>query len=340
MNIKEVAKRARVSTATVSRTINNTSYVDPKTAAKVWKAVEELRYHPNTHARSLASGRSRILGLIVSDIVNPFFPELVKSFEDVVIQHDYEILIANTNYDATRMALCVKRMIERKVDGVAIMTSEMDEVSIEELAHKSIPMVFLDVGTVGHLVSNINVDYAQGIDEAVKHLLNLGHRRIGFISGPLGLKSARIRRSAFLECLDRYGLVENEQLILAGDHKFDGGLAAMQHLLTVERPPTAVLASNDLTAFGAIRAIRLAGLRVPDDVSVVGFDDIQPAQFVDPPLTTVHLSRSDLAAKAFQALMCSVDRSTPAGSEFNVETHLVVRGSTGNAPHVVGVRRG
>ncbi|MBA3441311.1 MAG: LacI family DNA-binding transcriptional regulator [Pyrinomonadaceae bacterium] len=332
MNIKEVAKRANVSTATVSRTINNTSFVDPKTAKKVWKAIDELGYHPNTHARSLASGRSRILGLIVSDIVNPFFPELVKSFEDVVTQHGYEILIANTDYCATRMALCVKRMVERQVDGVAIMTSEMDGASIEALAHKSIPMVFLDVGTVGHLVSNINIDYAQGIDEAVRHLLGLGHRRIGFISGPNNLKSARIRRSAFIECLDKYGLVENEQLIFAGNHKFDGGLAAMHHLLTAERPPTAVLASNDLTAFGAIRAIRLAGLRVPDDVSVVGFDDIDPAHFAEPPLTTVRLSRSDLAEKAFHALMYSVNISTPAGREFVVETHLVVRESTGSVP--------
>ena len=123
MKIQEVARRARVSTATVSRTINNPSLVNPKTAKRVWKAIEELRYYPNTQARSLVSGRSRILGLIVSDITNPFFPELIKGFEDVAIHHGYEILISSTNYDSARMAICVRRMLERKVEGVAIMTS-------------------------------------------------------------------------------------------------------------------------------------------------------------------------------------------------------------------------
>src|ERR1022692_1412394 len=127
MKIQEVARRARVSTATISRTINNPSLVDPKTAKRVWKVIEKLRYYPDTQARAPVSGRSRILGLIVSDITNPFFPELIKGFEDVAIQNGYEILVSSTNYDSARMALCVRRMLERKVEGVAIMTSEMDK---------------------------------------------------------------------------------------------------------------------------------------------------------------------------------------------------------------------
>src|SRR5579864_9704319 len=147
MDIREVAKKAGVSTATVSRTINNLP-VRPVSARRVRQAIEELKYFPNTQARSLVSGRSRIVGLIVSDITNPFFPELVKGFEDAATQHGYEILLANTEYDSTRMATCVRRMLERKVDAVAIMTSEMDSSLTQQLAHRDIPTVFLDVGKV------------------------------------------------------------------------------------------------------------------------------------------------------------------------------------------------
>src|SRR5260370_1865413 len=127
---------------------------------------------------SLVSGRSRILGMIVSDITNPFFPELVKGFEDVAIHEGYEILVSSTNYDSARMALCVRRMLERKVEGVAIMTSEMDQHLIDKLVRRKVPTVFLDVGSVHALISNIQVDYASGINQAVQHLLNLGHTRI------------------------------------------------------------------------------------------------------------------------------------------------------------------
>lgn len=160
MKIQEVARRARVSTATVSRTINNPSLVDPKTAKRVWKVIEKLRYYPNTQARALVSGRSRILGLIVSDITNPFFPELIKGFEDVAIQNGYEILVSSTNYDSARMALCLRRMLERKVEGVAIMTSEMDKNLLDQLAHRNVPMVFLDAGIAGEGISKVVVDYA------------------------------------------------------------------------------------------------------------------------------------------------------------------------------------
>src|SRR5580704_2842432 len=252
MKIQEVARRARVSTATVSRTINNPSVVDPKTATRVWKAIEELRYYPNTQARSLVSGRSRIVGLIVSDITNPFFPELVKGFEDAATQSGYEVLLSNTEYDSTRMATGVRRMLERKVDAVAIMTSEMDRSLTQQLAHRHIPMVFLDVGKVDRHVSNIRVDYSRGIAQAVRHLLELGHHSFEFISGPGDLKSARIRRSAFLKAMKEGGILENEYAIETGNHRIDGGFQAMSRIFERSPLPTAVLCSNDLTAIGAL----------------------------------------------------------------------------------------
>ncbi len=328
MKIQEVARRAKVSTATVSRTINNPSLVDPKTAKRVWKAIEELRYFPNTQARSLVSGRSRILGLIVSDITNPFFPELIKGFEDVAIHNGYEILVSSTNYDSVRMALCVRRMLERKVEGVAIMTSEMDQHLVEQLAHRNVPMVFLDVGPPGDGVSNVVVDYAMGVNEAVSHLLSLGHRRIGFVCGPLGLKSAQIRRTAFLRSLSEHGIDDADRLLEEADHTVDGGLAAMTRMLESKYAPTAVLASNDLTAIGMMRAVRRAGLAVPRDISIVGFDDIRLAEFTEPPLTTVRLSRQELAEHAFEALLSDLSGQAQPRREYTVETHLVIREST------------
>src|SRR5229473_6898201 len=175
MNIREIAKRARVSTATVSRTINRIPTVRPQLARRVWKVVEELGYYPNTQARGLVSGRTRIFGLIVSEIINPFFPEIVQSFEDIAVQHNYEILLKSTVHDPKRIELAVRRMIERRVDGVAILTFGMEDSLIEDLRFRKVPLVFVDVGPRMPGVSNIRVHYQEGIREAVQHLAALRH---------------------------------------------------------------------------------------------------------------------------------------------------------------------
>src|ERR1700690_929805 len=221
MNIKEVAKRAKVSTATVSRTINDSEKVKPATALLVRKAIEELNFYPNTHARTLVSGRSRMLGLIISDITDPFFPELVKGFEDQAVQRGLEVIIGNTDYNPKRMAGCIRRMVERKVDGVAIMTSEVDREMVAELTRRNIPTVFMDHGKAGPHSANIRIDYAQGIDEALQHLFLLNHRHIAFIAGPMDLESARIRHGAFISGLKSRGI--SERMIEEGNHRIDGG---------------------------------------------------------------------------------------------------------------------
>ena len=330
MTIEEVAKRAKVSISTVSRTLHGSGPVDPATAKRVWRAIKKLDYRPNTTAQSLVSGRSRMLGLVVSDITNPFFPELIRGFQDVALQNGYDVLANSTNYDQSRTALCVRRMIDRKVDGVAIMTSEMDATLTEQLASRKVPLVFLDVGKASDGISNIKVNYAQGITQAVEHLRALGHHRIAFISGPGSLKSARIRREAFLDSVRRLGIPEYTELIEEGNHKVDGGLSAITRLLQRKETPTAVLASNDLTAIGALRGIRQAGLGVPEDVSVIGFDDIDMAQFTEPPLTTIRLQRSELASLACNALFQSIHGNT-TGAEFTMGTHLIIRESTARA---------
>jgi DNA-binding LacI/PurR family transcriptional regulator len=332
VNIKLVAKKAKVSTATVSRTLNKDPRVRPETARKVLRVIQKMDYHPNTYARTLHSGRSRTLGLTISDISNPFFPEIVKSFEEFALKNNYEVLLTDTNHDPTRMARCVQRMLERRVEGVAILTSEVDTGLIDQMARRRLPIVFLDLGSVHARISNISVDYKQGIREAAKHLFHLGHRRIGFISGPLELRSVQIRRSAFLECMEEYGVPYDVQLVREGNYRIEGGQLAMSSLLQLQNPLTAVMTSNDLSAIGAMRAIHRKGLRVPEDISVVGFDDIDLSQYTHPPLTTVRLSRSELGETAFNALAHILSGDSNHGQEYRVETHLIVRESTGPVP--------
>jgi DNA-binding LacI/PurR family transcriptional regulator len=328
MNIKEVAKLAKVSTATVSRTINGSSKVSARTAERVQKAIKELNFYPNTHARTLVSGRSRIIGLIISDITNPFFPELVKHFEDQAVQKGLEVIIANTDYKPKRMAECVRRMLERKVDGAAIMTSEADPSLLTELTRRDIPMVFMDTGTNTARSANIIIDYGQGIQEALQHLFSLKHKRIGFISGPLSLQSARRRLDAFVSGMQARGLQADQELIEKGDHRIEGGISAMRNLLRLKEPPTAVIASNDLTAIGALGTIHDAGLEVPKDISLIGFDDIFFARLTQPPLTTVLLSRSQLAITALAALDRLIRKESAVTADYMLSTHLVTRGST------------
>ena len=330
MNIKEVAKLAKVSTATVSRTINSSDKVSARTAERVRKAIKELNFYPNTHARTLVSGRSRMLGLIISDITNPFFPELVKHFEDQAVQKGLEVIIANTDYKPKRMAECVRRMLERKVDGAAIMTSEADPSLLVDLTRRDIPMVFMDTGTNTARTANIMIDYAEGIQEALQHLFSLNHRRIAFIAGPLNLQSARRRLDAFVSGIKARGLNADPDLIEKGDHRMEGGISAMRNLLRLKEPPTAVIASNDLTAIGALGTIHDAGLEVPRDISLVGFDDISFAHLTQPPLTTILLSRSQLAVTALAALEKLIRRQTGNSSDYSIPTHLVLRGSTRN----------
>ncbi len=334
MDIREIARRAKVSTATVSRTINRVPTVDPQLARRVWKIVDELGYYPNTQARALVSGRSRILGLIVSEITNPFFPEIVQAFEDISVQHNYEILLTSTVHDPKRMELAVRRMIERRVDGVAILTFGMEDSLIADLRFRKVPLVFVDVGPPLPGVGNIRVHYQHGIRQAVQHLAALRHVRIAFVSGPSHLRSALARKAAFEESMQEIGLDVAPELMVVGDHTMEGGMQALVELARLRNRPTAIVCSNDMSAIGIMRQAYDYGIIVPQDLSVVGFDDIRLAQFMIPPLTTVQMSQTDLARLAFRALMNEVGREVPApkGSEYMLTTNLVLRKSTALAP--------
>jgi len=329
-NIHDVARRARVSIATVSRVVNRISTVDPDLAKRVWKAVDEVGYLPNTQARALVSGRSRILGLIVSEITNPFFPELVQQFENLAVAQGYEVMIGSTNYDAARTEALIRRMLQRNVDGVAVMTFGIEEAQVQKLVEHEFPLVFADAGPDLPNVRVLKVNYGEGIREAVQHLAALGHRQIAFISGPLRMRTAVTRRDAFRKSMSELGLTVSGAYIVEGDHTMEGGKAAMEKLIDQAELPTAVICSNDMTAIGVLHALDETTHKVPADISVVGFDDIRLAQFMLPPLTTVRMSCADLAQAAVQALRASIEPDHPqsAQKEWPIATRLSVRRST------------
>lgn len=335
--MKDVAKRAGVSITTVSHVLNRTRRVSPETRQRVLEAIRELNYYKDAHARRLARGRSDFFGLIVSDIGNPFFPELIKAFENAALEKGFDLLLCNTNYQPERTEAAVRKMIENKVRGVAVMTSELGESLAEDLAANHVAVIFLDLGSVRKYMSNIRVDYSQGISEAIDHLHSLGHKEYAFIAGPQTLRSAVARRNAFIDALTHWGLPSDRTV--EGNHKVDGGMRAARTLLAESPLPTAILCSNDLTAIGTMKALAEAGVRVPEDVSVVGFDDIDFARLAYPPLTTVNLSRDRLGKLAFEALHKMLRSKRREGAEYVVESHLVIRQSTTTARGVKSENR-
>jgi DNA-binding LacI/PurR family transcriptional regulator len=307
--------------------VNQHPRVDAAMAGRVREAIAALGYVPNRVARSLVSGRSRVFGVLISEITNPFFPELIQGFEDAAVEAGYEALIGSTNNDLKRMEACVDRMIERNVEGVAVMTFGMEGPLLERLAERGIPMVFIDRAPATGRSLAIRIDYARGIAQAVAHLAELGHERIAFVSGPPEVHSAVARRKAFQAAMKKAKLATPAALLVIGDHTLDRGTAAAERLLRLASPPTAILCSNDLSAIGAMHAIAAAGLRVPQDVSVVGFDDVRVSEFLIPPLTTVRMSRTEIAHAAVQ-MLCQLVAGTAPEAMPVITTSLVGRQST------------
>ncbi|NOT48555.1 MAG: LacI family DNA-binding transcriptional regulator [Acidobacteria bacterium] len=328
MRIKDIAREAGVSTATVSHVINKTKYVADETRERVEGAIKKFDYHPNTHAQSLALGRSKMIGLLVSDISNPFFPEIIKSVEAAVFESGYSLILLNTNYETDRAVDYLRRLIQMRVAGVIMMTAEFDEELIKEAKRKKISIVFHDLGVVGAKMSNIILDYAAGIDEAVRHLVSLGHRRIAHIAGAHELYSAVVRQDAFVDSMKRHLPDEPEPKVYEGDFRFEGGRAAATRMLAESERPTAVVVANDLMALGAMQELKAAGLRVPYDMSIIGFDDISFASLSEPALTTVCSPRVEIGRRAVEALLLTVERPHQRGVEVRIPTYLIKRDST------------
>jgi len=327
MNLEEVAKRAKVSTATVSRVLNNASLVKGTTRSRVMKAVEELKYRPNMHARNLAGGKSRSIGVIVSNIENPFFLDIYKAVETGAHAAGYELIMANTDYSPEQLVTSIRLMIGRRVAGLAAIVSEMEPELIEELDGHQIPVVFYDVGTPRKNIRNIRVDYRRGMEKLMEYLYSLGHRRLGFVGHHATLAPINERAKVMLEWTARYPDVEVRTA--ADVDSFEGGRRATRALLSENPGLTAIVCVNDFMAVGAMREIRDRGLRVPEDISVTGFDNVKLAQFCYPALTSVHIPRDQVGQIICDSLIPTAN-SRPE-TEICIDPELVVRDSSGLA---------
>jgi len=327
MNLEQVARRARVSTATVSRVLNNVSRVKNTTRTRVMRAVEELKYHPNLHARSLAGGKSSSLGVIVSNIENPFFLDIYKAVETGAHSKGYEVIMANTDYDSVQLVRSVRLMIGRRVAGLAAIVSEMAPELIDELNGNRIPVVFYDVGAPRRNITNIRLNYRRGMEKLTDYLYSLGHRRIGFVGHHAMLRPINERVNVVLESAARYPDLEVHTA--ADIDCLEGGRRATRSLLSAHPELTAIVCVNDFMAVGAMREIRERGLRVPEDISVTGFDNVKLALFCYPALTSVHIPRDRIGQIICDSLM--PDERTMPEHEILINPDLVLRDSTGPA---------
>ncbi len=327
--MKDVAARAGVSPATVSRVLNGTHSISDETRQRVLGAVSELNYYKNVHARRLATGQSDIFGLVISEIANPYFPEVVRGFQTAAWHHGLDVLLLNTEYDPSRTRSVFRKLVESDVRGVAVMTSSIDYSGTSMLTDAGIGVVFCNLCQPQKLISSIAVNYRRGVIEAIEHVAALGHHKTAVISGP------ETHRTAMAICQALVGGLKQRKMapfpLTYCDYHVDAGASAVHDILSVPDIPTVVFCGSDLIAMGAMSALETAGVRVPEDVSIIGIDDILFASLARPPLTTIRVPREELGLMAFQALDKMLKLKRRSGAEYKLETQLVIRSSTGPA---------
>jgi LacI family transcriptional regulator len=331
VTLEKVAGRARVSTATVSRVLNNTGRVSESTRARVLRAVAELKYHPNVHARTLAHGQSRTLGLIVSNLRNPFFLDIFRTLEMEAHEKGLEVVVANTDYRPDQLLIHTRLMLGRRLAGLALIVSESHPELLDVLADSRAPVVFFDESSGADNVVNITVDYASGTRRAVEYLYSLGHRHFAFVGHHTALEPLDVRRRTFLDTVKSCCSKARARTV-AGEDSPEGGLRATRHLLETGFEPTAVVCVNDLMALGVLRALRQAGLGIPKDVSVVGCDNISLSEFACPPLSTINIPRGKIGHIILQALMPGEGSTPILGRAVEIQPELLIRDSTGPPP--------
>ncbi len=323
--IRDVALHAGVSTATVSRVLARIGTPRPETVAAVMAAVEQLGYRPSGVARSLKLQATRTLGLIVTDIQNPFFPELVRAVDDAATELGYTILLGSAADDDERAMAYLDLMVDRRVDGLIVASSQLTERHWAWLVDAPIPVVVVNAEPAGTRVPVIVSDNEAAGRAAVEHLAALGHERIGYIRGPDAYAATGPRLTGFRAGIAAAGLPQESARVAAADGREDGGRRAAAELLDADPGITAIACYNDMTAIGAMRALRAAGRRVPDDVSIVGCDDIAVAAWVDPPLTTVAQQKAAMGRMAVDWLLDALARGRATASTDVVRLPVSIR---------------
>lgn len=328
--MREVAHLAGVSIQTVSHVVNQTGSISTETRDRVMQAIETLNYRLNPIARSMRTRETRLIGLLVLDITNPVLSIIASAVESAAYDREYSVLLYNVRHDARRERQSLETFAERLVDGVIIVNAMDREHTFKWLEEGTIPTVLVDCLSTTTLPS-VAVDNAHGAYLATQHLLELGHQRIAHLSGDLSLEVARQRVKGYQQALSDYGLHDIAQVVTPPNYRWDyeSGYLSMQNILRQPVRPTAIFAAGDQMAIGGYRALAEAGLRVPDDMSVIGFDDIEAASYTIPPLTTIRQPLEDIATSAFELLLDLLDaKKTLDTSQIILPPELIVRKST------------
>ena len=328
MNLQDVAKRAGVASATVSRVLNGSTGVKSSTRARVLRAVEELKYKPNLHARTLAGGRSTVIGVVMANLYNPFFADIYQAIETHALQRGYETVLVNSSHDVKLLKAGIHRLLGQKVAGLGVFP-EMEPAILEDLHDANIPVVLFDAGEIKGGFTTIQFDHRKGVRMLVDLLHALGHRRMAYVGAPLFLRPTEQRRQEFVESTARHGA---EGMVVAPvEDGFMGGREAARELLRARPIPTAILCVNDWVAIGVVRELRNRGLSVPEDVSVTGFDNITLSEFCCPSLTTIHIPRAEIGRLVVAGLVPDGSGAPPRPRQIFLDPELVLRESTGVA---------
>jgi LacI family transcriptional regulator len=327
--MKEVARAAEVSVATVSHVINGTRFVSPGLAARVHKAMGTLGYTPDATARSLRVRRTQTIGLVIPDNSNPFFAELAQVIEEEGFEAGYTTILGNSTEQADRERRYVQTLVSKRVDGLIAALSREDDGTLERILRPTkIPVVVIDRDVNLPGADVVLYDNAGGSYAGARHLLELGHTRLAFIAGPGDVQPVAERLRGFRQALHEAGLDVASDAVAEGDFHYHGGRAATARLLESPDGVTAIVAANDLMAAGALRELADRGIRVPEQMSVVGFDDAPLAEMVSPALTTIRQPLQEMAQTAVSLLLSRIAGENGQAQRHVLRTELVVRDST------------
>ena len=329
--MKDVARLAGVSTSTVSHVINKDRFVSESVTDKVEAAIKALNYAPSALARSLKLNQTRTIGMLITASTNPFYSELVRGVERSCFERGYSLVLCNTEGDEQRMNRNLETLMQKRVDGLLLLCTETHQPSREIMQrYPSIPTVMMDWSPFDGESDLIQDNSLLGGDLATQHLIEKGFTRIACITGPLDKTTAQERLNGYRQAMNNAGLAILPGYEVSGDFEFEGGVPAMEKLLALPEPPHAVFAGNDAMAVGAYQALYQRGLRVPDDVAVIGYDDIQLAQYMMPPLTTIHQPKDSLGELAVDALLHRLQDPEAEPQVLVLTPELVVRQSVGS----------
>jgi len=328
-SMNDVAKRAGVSIATVSRVLNNNSNVNDATRAKILKAIKELKYQPSRVAKRLRSKSisSNLLGVLIPDIQNPFYVDVFKGIEDIAYLNNYAIIMCNFGQDEKKEKLYLEILQSEGIDGLIAAPASEDDPQLKKMVKDGLPVVCVDRGLTGIDVDVVLVDNQKGAYNAVEYLVKSGYKRIAYISGMTAIPSSRLREKGYLEALRENNIEIDRNFIKYGDSKHESGVRLCDELLKMPNPPDAIFAGNNLITLGALETIHKRGLRIPQDIAIIGFDDMYWSNSLNPPLTAVRQPAYEIGKRAGELLFQRINDTERSCIQMILKTDLMIRSS-------------